>query len=479
MLNAPTSAFSLPPRLELRWAARAAAIIMLLTCLPYLFGLAITPQGYSYSGFLTNPDEHNVYLSLMRQAHDGAFFFSDMFTAEPQQGRVINVLWLALGLFARAAPLPLPLVYHLARVIAGWLLLLAVYCFAAQVMASAGARRAAALVLGNIHSYDVIPAAAVLAAFLIYLLISRRAGGRAILLALLIAALAAPSLLYQLWLLGTGEVSLLVKAVSQPPSPEPLYVALGFGLPLAFAAVGILRALRGNDWARLLALWLVLGAALIYAPLPFQRKLIEGLHVPICLLAALSFDDLWSRRPRRAVVLTVLLVALSLPSSLLFVRRGMRDLLENNRRYLVNLMPPLYLDGDQRAAFAFLSQHARPTDVLLANSLLSNYAPSIAGLKVYCGHWSETPDFRHALSRYAEFLRAQTPDADRQSFARGQGITYVMRDQVLDQLYLPWIEVFDGEPRRGEAFSPARSPWLESVFSQGTVTVYRVKDTGQ
>ena len=551
MRSSPPDRFHLPSRGELRWAAYAAAIIMLATCLPYLFGLAITPSGSYYSGFLANPDEHNVYLSLMRQAHDGAFLFSDLFTSEPQQGRVINVLWLALGLFARLTYLPPPIVYHLARVIAGWLLLMAIYCLAAQVLSSLGARRAAlvlagtasgfgwlwaagpgqpnpidygpglimpeaitfltlllnplfacsvfllivlylaaahafttgaaraavlagaaGLVLGNIHSYDVIPAAAVLGVFLAYLLVTRRAGGRAVLLALLIAAIAAPALLYQLWLQRTGEISILVKAVNQPPSPEPLYVALGFGLPLALAAVGLLRAVRGSDWARLLALWLVLGGVLVYAPIPFQRKLIEGLHVPLCVLAALSFDDIWPVRPRRAAVLAVLFVALSLPSNALFVRRGMRDLVENNRKYLANLMPPLYLNADQRAALAYLDSRAKRTDVLLANSMLSNYVPSLSGIRVYVGHWSETPNFGRKLGDYAGFLRAETPEAERRSFLRAQGITYVLRDQMLDQFYEP---VPSGSARL-PTFDFPLVPWLEPVFAQGAVAIYRVRE---
>ena len=546
MPNVPSSCFHRPPLSELRWAARIAAIIMLLTCLPYLFGLAITPAGDYYSGFLTNPDEHNVYLSLMRQAQNGAFFFSDMFTAEPQQGRVINLLWLALGLSARATHLPLPIVYHLARVIAGWLLLMAIYCLVAQVLVSVGARRvalvltatasgfgwlwpsgpgqpnpidfgpglvmpeaitfltlllnplfafsvflllvlylaavhafasgsvraallagAAALALSNIHSYDVIPATVVLGVFLIYLLATRRAGGRAVLLALLIAALAAPALLYQLWLQRTGEISLLVKAVNQPPSPELRYVALGFGIPLALAAVGVLRAVRGNDWARLLALWLVLGGALVYAPIPFQRKLIEGLHVPVCLLAIFALAPLWERRPRQAALMATLLIVLALPSNVFFARRAMRDLTENNRRYLVNLMPPLYLTADQRAALRALDEPGGRREVLLGNSLLSNYAPSLSAGRVYFGHWSETPGFAHKIGEYSWFLRASTSDVPRESFARARGITYVLRDQGLDARYLPAGE---------EAFDASRSPWLERVFAQGTVVAYRVKE---
>ncbi len=121
----PTSAFRFPAAAELRWPALVAAALMVLTCLPYLYGLLIRPDGWYYSGLLTNPDEHNVYLAYMKQAADGRLFLIDAFTSEFQSGRVVNAFFLALGTFARATHLPLPIVYHLARVISSWLLLMA------------------------------------------------------------------------------------------------------------------------------------------------------------------------------------------------------------------------------------------------------------------------------------------------------------------------------------------------------------------
>ncbi|NIQ98917.1 MAG: hypothetical protein GTN78_01755, partial [Gemmatimonadales bacterium] len=78
---------------------------------------------------------------------------------------------------------------------------LAGHAFTSGSLRSAVLAGLAGLVLGNIHTYDLVPVVAVLAAFLIVLLIARRLTGRTIALALLIALLAAPSVLYQLWLI--------------------------------------------------------------------------------------------------------------------------------------------------------------------------------------------------------------------------------------------------------------------------------------
>lgn len=543
-----------PARAELRWAALVAAVLMALTCLPYLYGLLIRPDGWYYSGLLTNPDEHNVYLAYMKQAANGRLFLIDPFTSEPQSGRVVNVFFLVLGTCARGADLPLPVLYHLARVASGWLLLMAIYCLAAQVLATVSGRRIAlllaglasglgwlypaaggrphpidygpglvmpeaitflslllnplfcfsvflmiatiglaahafssnslrsavlaglaALVLGNIHTYDLIPVVAVLAAYLIMLAATRRLTMRAIGLALLIAALAAPSLIYQLWLIRGGEVTLVVKSQETPVrSPAPVFLALGLGLPLALAVAGAVRgALRGaSDGARLAALWLVLGFAAVYLPVPFQRKLAEGLHVPLCLLAVLALEPAWRElKDRRALWIGALLVLLTVPCNFLFVNRALQDVRTNNAAYIGNAMPPLYLRADQRGALAWLDGETTQSDLLLCNSFLGSYAPSLAGCRVYVGHWAETLHFQEKLGRLAWFLKAAAPDAGREAFCREEGITYVLRDDTIyDQVY--YLSP-DGEA--GAGFDPEAADWLELVYRRDDVSVYRVK----
>jgi len=538
------------PKPEWRWPALFAAIFMLATCLPYLLGLFLRQPGWYYSGFLTNPDDHNVYLSYIRQARDGYVFFADQFTSEPQPARVINLLWLALGIFARVTHLALPIVYHIARVIAGWLLLMAIYWLAAQAIQTVSGRRLAliltatasgfgwlfdvqggqphpidygpglvmpeaitfltlllnplfalsmfliiatfglaahasatgsvraaalaglaALVLGNIHSYDLIPVAVIIAGYVIVQVLTRRARRSALLLVALIGLMATPAVLYQYWLGTIGDMTIIAKLVGPPAqSPPARWFALGLGLPLILAVIGAARsAAKANDALRLLIIWLVLGFALVFIPVPFNRKLAEGLHIPVCILAAVAMGPLFTSVPRRAVVAAAALVAICLPSNALYLRRAANDLVENNRAYVGNLMPPLYLDPDQYAALSSLSGKASRSDVLLANTFLSNYAPSIAGCRVYLGHWSETLGYTDRIRELSAFLPAGTPDARREAFCREHGIAYALRDRSgYDDVFLPPSKHAAG------AFDPDRSRWLQRTYQHGDVSVYRV-----
>ena len=551
-MTAGRTTFRFPSRAELRWAAGFAAIVMALTCLPYLYGLLICPEGAYYSGFLSNPDEHNVYLAYMKQAQEGALFLIDPFTSEPQQGRVINLFFLVLGRSAGLKHIPLPLEYHLARIVSGWLLLMAVYCLGAQALNSVWARRLAlalaafasgfgwlyhagpgqphpidygpglvmpeaitlltlllnplfcfsvflmisaiglgahalssgslrsaalaglaAFVLGNIHTYDVIPVAVVLGAYLVLLIATRRAALRTLALAGIIALIAAPSLLYQLWLLKGGEVTLAIKASETPvPSPQPIFLVRGLGLPLLLGLLGLWRVARrgSSDGARLLALWLVLGLGLVYLPVPFQRKLAEGIQLPAVILAVVAIEPVLAPLRARAL-LGLALVAVALPSNLLYLRRAAHDLETNNSAYVANFMPPLYLREDQRAALTWLDVHASFADIVLCNSFLGSYAPSLAGARVYLGHWAETLRFPDKLANFASFLRAGAPEATKRELVTSKGVRYVLRDRsVYDEVSLLSPE---GTPL--PAFDLDRAPWLERVWSSGQVTVYRTR----
>jgi hypothetical protein len=359
-------------------------------------------------------------------------------------------------------------------------LMVAILGFAADAFQRDSTRSAvmaglAALVLGNIHTYDLLPVTATVVAYVLLLLTTRQARLGAVAKAAgIIVLIAAPSLAYQVWLLRLGDITLTIKTAETPVySPAPMLLALGIGLPLALSVFGLARLLRPGapPFARLLALWLVLGFVMVYAPLPFQRKLAQGISIPAVLLAVYGMEPLLTRIKRaHAVALAAAFLAVMLPSNMLFVGRTLGDLRTNNADYLANLMPPLYLRGDQHVALQWLESEADFQDVLLCNSFLGSYAPGLAGTRVYLGHWAETIHFREKLAAYARFLRADTDEAERPDLIREHGITYVLRDESI------YDELFHLSPDGAvlPAFDPGQAAWLQPVYAKGSVTVYRV-----
>lgn len=99
--------------------------VLLSASLPYLFALAIRPEGTLYLGVQSNYDDHAVYASWAKQAQEGRFLFENRFTTENQPGKTLHLFFLAVGWMAKLVGIPVAL--HLFRVIFGLLALLALY----------------------------------------------------------------------------------------------------------------------------------------------------------------------------------------------------------------------------------------------------------------------------------------------------------------------------------------------------------------
>ncbi len=137
------------PLLEWRWALTWAAVIVTVSCLPYLVAWVATPSGYQFGGILVNPLDGNSYLAKMRQGWAGAWQFHLTYTPEPHEGAyIIYLFYLTLGHVARLTGLPLILVYHAARVLGGLALLVTVYAFLARLTGDHRERRLAFWLVG-------------------------------------------------------------------------------------------------------------------------------------------------------------------------------------------------------------------------------------------------------------------------------------------------------------------------------------------
>jgi hypothetical protein len=133
---------------ERRWALLWSALIVGLTCLPFLVAWQATPAGAQYTGLLINHYDGESYYAKMQQGARGDWLFHLPFTPEPHEGAFVYTFYLALGQLAAVLGLPIPFVYHLARVLAGLFLLLVAYRFIARFFDRVPTRRAAFLLLG-------------------------------------------------------------------------------------------------------------------------------------------------------------------------------------------------------------------------------------------------------------------------------------------------------------------------------------------
>jgi hypothetical protein len=504
---------------EWRWVAGRAALLVILVTLPYVIAYLTTPPDLFYTGFLSNPEDGNTYLAKMQQGLRGQWRTHLSYTAEPHNAEFIFTYYVLLGHLARWTGLSPIVVFHLTRILNGFLLLMVLYyavsCFfgdqqqrrfaftitavgsglgwlaslAGRLTADMwvpegyilysifvnphfplaialmvlsilwsitpwGARRPdgwrlagltmAVAALGIVQPFCLLTVGLLLSVYAAALWIQKhRPPWRELVSVGVVGAVGSPLVLNVYRVSTQNPVFAIWAAQNQTPSPPLWDYAISYGLVLVLAIVGFwaaIRRRRNSDW--LTVLWTVSSVALLYIPFSLQRRLLMGLIVPLGMLATMGWHTLSSRRHFRVR----LFLALSSLTHLFLLVVALTGALTRHES--------LFMTRDERAALAWLGEHAAPDAVVIASPQTGLYIPAWAGQRVVYGHRFETP--------HAEQRRQQLLDF----FQRG--------DQMLlsDSSLQPSL-VFFGPRERALAPDDWRpEPTWRPVYQQGGVTIY-------
>jgi hypothetical protein len=126
-------------------AVLIAVVIVAVSCLPYLVGYLATPPDRVFGGFVLDEIDSNTYLAKMQQGMQGRWTATLLYTPEDHPALILYIFYLALGHLAAWLNLPPILVYHMARVVCGPILLISLYLFLSLFLESPQTRRVAYL----------------------------------------------------------------------------------------------------------------------------------------------------------------------------------------------------------------------------------------------------------------------------------------------------------------------------------------------
>jgi len=327
------------------------------------------------------------------------------------------------------------------------------------------------LVMAIVHPFAVFIVDAVLTVYWLLLWGLRgRWPGREATVTAVIGLVPLPLLAYDYRALQSNSVFRAWQAQNFTPSPPPGYYVSGYGLVLLLACPGAIHVLLRRDQRRLfLVVWTIVAAVLAYSPLLLQRRMVEGLHVPLCILATLGLFRYvlpavhrsrlakwlagimhYPRRRFRLLVLNLLLAA-TFPSNVF--------LLASAGLVAWQHQPPFYYLRAENEAIDWLGAHTHWTDTVLAAFSVSNHIPARIGHRVFWGHWIETVDYEGKKQLAEAFFQAETDDVVRRELLQTYNIVYLFygpRERALGD------------------FNPEDKPYLMRVFSNSEVSVYRV-----
>lgn len=225
---------------------------------------------------------------------------------------------------------------------------------------------------------------------------------------LLLLASLLPSLAYYLWLLRDPAFRVHHLQANFLPlaSPDRWLFAL---LPAALALAWLAR--RHDRWrlflkhSRWCLVWLVSAAALaLLLPVPWSRKLTEGLMVPLALLTLPAWSALFSRLPRLAR--SILLAGLAGAAPL--------HMFASQAAWLKSPEHARWFNRPEAVFRAWSFLETRPNAVIVSDDAWTNiWTPAWTGKTVWTGHNHETPDFKRKQAVWKDLFAARDRDTTR------------------------------------------------------------------
>lgn len=207
-----------------------------------------------------------------------------------------------------------------------------------------------------------------------------------------------PYLLYNAAIFSANPIFAAWQAQNLLPSPHPIHYLFGYGV-IGGLAIGSLRwaTRRGTlrPFYALLVGWVVVAPILAYLPgVSVQRRLLEGVFVPLCILCVATVRIGWWRRAgglkqrqrqsRQRTIATSALLVLSLPTTMLILISGVQTA---TVPYVGN---QLFIPTAWIEALAWLDAHSQADQIALSNVQIGNLVPAYSHLRTVVGHGPET-----------------------------------------------------------------------------------------
>jgi hypothetical protein len=265
----------------------------------------------------------------------------------------------------------------------------------------------------------------------------------------------APIVIYNAWLFTSHPVYRTWGAQNQILSPHPLHYLAAYGILLALTVVAARHVWRSAEYAWLALAWVAMVPFLVYLPFNLQRRLVEGVQVPLSLAAAVGLRRISGAQSRGSSLMSTLAVGVVLggllPTNVLLVA--------GNSMALRGRPSPVFRDSAQVAALDWLSSQVEPSDVVLASYRTGNYLPARVGARVFVGHGPESVRAQQKKALVARFFGGSADDAWRQRLLGEYGVDYVF---------------WGPEERELGAFDPVEIGYLKLVYDRVGYAVFEV-----
>lgn len=261
--------------------------------------------------------------------------------------------------------------------------------------------------------------------------------------ALPVAAIAVP--IVYLGLLSKLDDDWVKFAEQNAGDQAPLWIVLlAFG-PLVLPAIAGVRPRTTDVQERMMLLWAAAGLVGYFASPQFPSHALQGVSIPLAILAVRGWPRL--RLPRPAAVAAV--AVLTLPGTAFIVESFVSDRHSHEAPYRL-------ADGEDDA-LRFIEESEREGGVL-SRFYLGGAVPALTGRDTWVGHFAWTPDFDERRRRADELFDGRMPAAEATALVSGARPAFLLADCLVNR---------DLRPRLGAL--------VERTHRFGCATVYELR----
>jgi len=281
---------------------------------------------------------------------------------------------------------------------------------------------------------------------------------------LILIAISLPALLYLFWLSKTDWVIRNWSAQNILPSPSFWMYLIGYGLFLPLSLIALIKIFK-NPFKKeiFFFVWMITSLFLMYIPLDFQRRLSEGLHVALAILAGLGIfyiiDYLKKLQQKGKKIITYLPTTLVIILIIFLPLTNLQILGQDIYLYNTKKSLPYYLSKEETDSMKWIKTNVLENEIILSSFYTGNYIPAYTGRIVYIGHGPQTINLPIKLEIIDWFFKDNQEDTLKYNF---------IKENNIDYLYFG-----EKEKEMGD-YSPSQKNYLKKVFKNNEVTIYKV-----
>jgi hypothetical protein len=247
-----------------------------------------------------------------------------------------------------------------------------------------------------------------------------------LLLALPALAAAAPLAYYQI--LAHADTAWRIAQRQNAEPHFPAWILAAALAPLAVpAAVGLVSRPR-DVHDRTIRLWIACGLLVYFTQHTFEEHALQGLSLPLAIMAAAGWRRIWRRGARAAdsraraadVVAATLVVALLTVPGVIWSAMWYRDSVRGH-------FEPYIFTPSEHAALTFLEHSSEPGGVLAAK-YLGMAVPAFTGRGTWVGHKVWTPDYNHRAAKASALLAGHLSRPRARALVSASGARWLLAD---------------------------------------------------